>query len=73
MVLISIPSSVGVVRGYRLDGRELGVRFLAGTRNLYLLHRIHTCSEAHPAPYTMDTGGGALSLVVKQPGHEADG
>jgi hypothetical protein len=33
-------------------------------------NRIQTVSGAHPAPYTMDTGG--LSPMIKRPGHKAD-
>jgi hypothetical protein len=36
------------------------VRFLAGARDLYLLHSVQTGSGAHPASYPMGTGGSFL-------------
>jgi hypothetical protein len=46
--------SVGRATGYGLDGR---VRFPAGVTDFSLLHSVQTGSEAHPASYTIDTGG----------------
>jgi hypothetical protein len=63
LFVISIPSSVGVVRGYRLDGWEIGVRFLAGIRNFYLLHRIHTCVGPTQSPIQWILGGGSFPRV----------
>jgi hypothetical protein len=40
-------------------------------QNFSLLHSVQTGSEAHPAPYTMGTGG-LFSLGVKRPGREVD-
>jgi hypothetical protein len=48
----------------------IGVRFLAGAGNSSLQHHVQTGSGAHPASYPVGTR--ALSVGVKQPGHEAD-
>jgi hypothetical protein len=50
-------SLVGIATGYGLNDRMIGVRFLAGTGNFSLLHRVQTSSGAHPAFYPMDTWG----------------
>jgi hypothetical protein len=42
----------------RLDDRGVRVRFLARARECSLLHNAQTGSGAHPAFYTMGTGGG---------------
>jgi hypothetical protein len=34
-----------------------GIRFLTETRNLSVLHDVHTDSGGHPASYAMSTGG----------------
>jgi hypothetical protein len=51
-----VRSAIDITTGCRLDGRMIGVRFLAGARNFYLRHRVQTGSEAHPAPYQMGSG-----------------
>jgi hypothetical protein len=42
-------------------GRDTGwaveVRFLAGTKDFSLLYSVETGSGAHPAPYSIGTGG----------------
>jgi hypothetical protein len=45
----------GYTEGLRAMGLVAGVRFPAGANDLALRHRIG--SGAHPASYTMDTGG----------------
>jgi hypothetical protein len=40
--------------------------------NFSLHHRVQYGSGAHPSLYPMSTGGGGLSLEVKQPGREAN-
>jgi hypothetical protein len=49
-------SSVGIALGCRLDDRGPAVRFPAGARN-FSHHRIQNGSGAHPASYSMGTGG----------------
>jgi hypothetical protein len=49
-------SAVGVVTGYGLDGRGVGVRVPVGVR-FSPLHVVQTGSGAHPASYPMGTGG----------------
>jgi hypothetical protein len=46
----------------------VGVLFPAGTREFSLLHRVHTCSGAHPASYPKNVG----APVVKRLGREAE-
>jgi hypothetical protein len=53
----SWDSSVGIATDYRLDDREIEVRFSAGERNSSLLHSVQTGFGAHSASYTMGTGG----------------
>jgi hypothetical protein len=48
---MSRDSSVGIAKGYGLDGRGS----IPG--DFSLLHGVHTGSGAHPAYYTMGTGG----------------
>jgi hypothetical protein len=48
----SRDSSVGIATGW-----TTGVRFPAGARDFSLLHRVQTGSGAHPASYTIGTGG----------------
>jgi len=55
--------------GYGLDDWMLGVRFPAGAGN-FCHHCVQTGSGAHPASYTMGTGG--LSQGVRRPGNKAD-
>jgi hypothetical protein len=63
-------NSVGMLIGCGLDSQGLGVRFLVGAGNFFLLHCVQTGSEAHLASSPMGTR--ALSPVVKWLGHEAD-
>jgi hypothetical protein len=44
----SPDSSVDIVLGYRLEGREDWFRFHAGARKLYVLHSVQTRSRAKP-------------------------
>jgi hypothetical protein len=48
-----------------------GFRFAARAGSFSLRHRVHTGSGAHPASYSMGTGG-SLSLGLKRPGRESD-
>jgi hypothetical protein len=57
IISMSQDSAVGTATGYRLDGRGVGVRVLARTGELPLLHVVQTGSRAHPAFYRMVTGG----------------
>jgi hypothetical protein len=41
-------STSDIVMGYRLNNDKIGVRFLAGTRDFTLLHRIQTRSGSDP-------------------------
>jgi hypothetical protein len=49
-------SSVGIVTGYRLDDRGVGVRVLLGSR-FFFLHLVQTGSGVHPTSYPMGNGG----------------
>jgi hypothetical protein len=42
---------------YGLDGHDIWVRFLGGTRDFSLLYIVQTVSGAHPAAYPLGTGG----------------
>jgi len=48
--------SLGIVIGYELDDRGLGVLFPARARNYSLLQRFQIGSGAHPTSYPMGTG-----------------
>jgi hypothetical protein len=50
-------SSVDIATGYGLDDRTSGVRLLARARKFFLLHHVQTGPGAHPASYTIATGG----------------
>jgi hypothetical protein len=50
-------SSVGLAARYKLYGRGVGVRFLAGARDFPLLHSTQPGSGAHPGSYLMGTWG----------------
>jgi hypothetical protein len=63
--LESRDSSIGIATGW-----TTGVIFLAGTIDFSLLHRVQADPGAHPASYTMGTGG--FSLRVNHPGREAN-
>jgi hypothetical protein len=54
---MSRSSSVGIVTGYGLKNRMIGVRFPAGAGNFPLLHHVQTGSGTHPASYPMGAGG----------------
>jgi hypothetical protein len=51
-----IFDEVGIVTGYGLDDRVVGVRVSVGVRIL-LLHVVETGSAAHAVSYQMGTGG----------------
>jgi hypothetical protein len=53
----SRDSSVGTALGYGLDDGGSRVRFLVGSGNFSLHHRVQTGSGAHPASYSMRTRG----------------
>jgi hypothetical protein len=55
---------------YELDDRGIGVRFLAGIPDVYLLHNVQTDFGAHPASYTVGTG--ALPPEVERMMSETD-
>jgi hypothetical protein len=67
LIYNSRDSSVGVALGYGLDDRGSRVRFSAGAGNFSLHHRVQKATQ-NPIQWVP----GALSLVVKWPGHEAD-
>jgi hypothetical protein len=46
------------------------VKFLAGARDVFLLHSVQTSSGAYPSFYPVRTG--VFFMGVKRPGHEAD-
>jgi hypothetical protein len=52
----SRDSAVGIVTGYRLDDRRLGVRISVGSR-ISLFHVVQTGSGVHPTSYPMGTVG----------------
>jgi hypothetical protein len=54
---MSRDSSVGIVTGYGLDNRMIGVRLPEEAGNFSLRHHYQTGSGAHPASYPMGTGG----------------
>jgi hypothetical protein len=56
IISYSCDSSVGVVTGYGMDDRMVGVRFLAVAGNFSIHHRVQTGSGAQPASYTMGSG-----------------
>jgi hypothetical protein len=56
-ILKSSDSSVGIALGYGLDDWGSKVRFPAGAGNFSLHRCVQNGSEAHPASYTMGTGG----------------
>jgi hypothetical protein len=53
----SQDSSGSIVSDYGLDDREIGIRSLAEARDFSSILRVQTGSGAHPASYTMGTGG----------------
>jgi hypothetical protein len=56
--------------GYRLDGREIGIRFPAGARDFSLLHSVQIGSGATQPPIQLILV--ALTPGVKRLGREAD-
>lgn len=62
-------SSVGKEVGYELEGRGIGVRFLAGSTDFSVFLGVQINSGAYPASYPMITR--APSPGLKWPGREA--
>jgi hypothetical protein len=50
-------SSVGIALGYSMDDLSSKFRFLAGTGNFSLTHRVQNGSGAHPAFHPLRTRG----------------
>jgi hypothetical protein len=50
-------SSVSIVSDYGLDDRAIGVRFPAEAKDFSSSPCVQTGAAAHPASYTMGTGG----------------
>jgi hypothetical protein len=63
-------SSVGIATGYGLDDRGSGIRFPAGTGNVFPFHRVQTGPGAHPTSYPIGTGFSFPG--EKEVGREAD-
>jgi hypothetical protein len=53
---MSRDSTVGIVTGYGLDDRVIGVRFQVGAGNFFR-HCVQTSSGAHPDSYLMGSRG----------------
>jgi hypothetical protein len=53
----SRDNSVGIALDYGLEDRGSRVRFPVVAGNFSLHHRVQKDSEAHPASYSMGTGG----------------
>jgi hypothetical protein len=66
LYFMSRDSSVGIALGYGLGDWGSRVRFLAGTGNFSLHHRVQNGSGAHPASYPM-------GIRVSFPGVKAAG
>jgi hypothetical protein len=64
-------SSVSIVSAYGLDDRTIEVRSLAETKGFSSSLRVQTGSEAHPASYTMGTGG-PFPGAKARPGRDPD-
>jgi hypothetical protein len=64
-------SSVSIVSGYGLDDRVIDVRSLAGAEDFSSSLCVQTGSGAHPASYTMGTGGPFPGGKARQ-GRDAD-
>jgi hypothetical protein len=72
VVLIrSRVSSGSIVSDYGLDNRAIGVRSPAGAKDFSSSLCVQTGSEAHPASYTMGTGG-PFPGGKARPGRDAD-
>jgi hypothetical protein len=65
-----LGSSVGIVSGYELD-REIDVRSPAVAKDFSSSLSVPTGSGAHPASYTMGTGG-PFPVGKAEPGRDAD-
>jgi hypothetical protein len=66
-------SSVSIVSGYGLNEPAIEVRSLAEATNISSSLCIHICSGAHPASWTMGTGGGGrFSGAKARPRRNAD-
>jgi hypothetical protein len=72
LLRMSWDSSVGIATGYRLDDRNIGVRFMAGAGNFSLRHHVQTGSGAHPASYPMGPGSSFRGRGEKRLWREAD-
>jgi hypothetical protein len=59
------------VSDYELDYWAIGVRSPAEAKDFSFNLCVHTGSGAHPASYTVGTGG-PVSKVKARPGHDAD-
>jgi hypothetical protein len=57
--------------GYGLDDRLIGVRSSAEARDFFSILCVQTGSGAHPASYTMGTGG-PFPGAKARPGRDAD-
>jgi hypothetical protein len=66
---ISRDNGVVIATGYVLNGRDIGVRVLVGTK-FSLLHVVQTGSGARPDSFPIGNGG--FSPEVKWPKREAD-
>jgi hypothetical protein len=64
-------SSVSIVSGYGLEDRAIEVRSPAGAKDFSCSFRVQTGSGAHPASYTMGTGG-PFPGAKARPGRDAD-
>jgi hypothetical protein len=53
----SRDSSIGIVTGYRLDDRGVGIRVLSKRKYFSLLFMVQTDSEAQPASYPVGSVG----------------
>jgi hypothetical protein len=69
-IVRSCDSSVSIALSYGLDDWGSRFRFPAGAGKFYPHHRVQNGSGAHPASYSVGTGGSFH--VVKRPGREAD-
>jgi hypothetical protein len=70
-VLMTRVSSGSIVSDYGLDDRAIGVRSSAGAKDLSSILCVQTGSGAHPASYTMGTGG-PFPGGKARPGRDAD-
>jgi hypothetical protein len=69
--LWSRGSSVSIVYDYGLDDRAIGFRFPAEAKDFSSSLCVQTDSGAHPASYTLGTGG-PFPGVKAWPGRDAD-